>query len=136
MQNDALFSEFCNYLTSTWTGPNVSVHGQTIRTNNSVESYHKYLFTSIGRAHPNIWMFLSKMLEVEHTKATQLGRVINGYEVLEERRRIYRLADKRIQAASVLLNSDNDVERFLRTVSHQSARLILLFDPLPGNFFL
>lgn len=111
------------------------MHRQTVRTNNSVESFHKLLFETIGRAHPNVWVFLAKIQKIEHVKAVQLTRVVNGIEIVEVRRRQYRLAENRIRAAEIILDENHDVERFLRTVSHQSSRLMDMFAPIPGFYF-
>lgn len=133
MQNDPVFDDFCDYLTRVWSNQNVSVHGELVRTNNSVESFHKYLFDQIGRSHPNVWIFLNKLKAVEHAKAVQLNRVRNGFEQPEERRRKYRLGENVIRQAEQVLSSNHDVERFLRVVSHQSSRLIQMLATVPGN---
>lgn len=108
------------------------MHGQLVRTNNSVESFHKYLLTKIGRAHPNVWIFLKKIQEVEHSKAVQLTRVQNGLQPLEVRRIRYRVADQVIRDAEAALLIDGDVERFLRNVCHQSSDLIRTLGSVAG----
>lgn len=134
--NNPIFDVFCDYLVRVWSTQNISVHGQLVRTNNSVESFHNYFFGKIGYAHPNVWMFLSKLKQAEHTKAVQLIRVKNGIEILELRRRTYRLAEDQIRAAEAALSLDGDVERFLRKVSHQSGRLMRTLSTIPGNLFI
>lgn len=53
------FQRFCSYLRNTWLSENISVFLLPNRTNNAVESVHRSLFRIVGRAHPNIWMFIS-----------------------------------------------------------------------------
>lgn len=121
--NDPQFHDFCEYMTGFWSTQNISVHAQLIRTNNSVESFHNYLFSTIGGAHPNVWIFLHKIKKVEHSMAVKLNRVQLGVEPLAKRQRVYRLAEQRIRAAETV---------FTRSVSHQSSRLVRLFSTVAG----
>lgn len=129
LPNDAAFQNFCDYMVRQWGRQNISVYGHAVRSNNSVESVHRYMFETVGRAHPNIWIFLTKILQIEHTKSVQLSRTRNGEEVRQTRRCEYRRQDERIRAAQQQFDIDSDIEIFLRSLSRIAANLVAQFDP-------
>lgn len=112
------------------------MHGQNVQTNNSVESFHKFFFTLVGRAHPNIWAFLTKFINVEHIKAVQLIRRVRGEELPPRQRAKYIRRNDAIQRAQNQFGIDGDVDKFLTTMCQSSKRLVAYFDPGKANLII
>lgn len=131
---DEIFQKFCDYVLRQWGAKDISVHGQAVRTNNSVESFHRYFFSKVGCAHPNVWAFLTKLKQMEHTKAVQLFRRQNGEEAPAHQRGKYVKRNIIINRAQDQLELDGDVDKFLTALSRTNGRLVTLFEP--GNLNL
>lgn len=90
-------NNFAEYLRRQWGTINVSVHGLSVRTNNAVESFHKSLNQLVGRRHPNVWMFVSYLQQMEHSKACDLIRLRRGLQVPQPPRARWIRLDARIR---------------------------------------
>lgn len=77
---------FVHYLYRQWANIDISIHREEVRTNNSVESFHGRLLRSIGRQHPNIWMFVIGIQKIEHSLSMDFVRLRRGEEVPIRRR--------------------------------------------------
>lgn len=87
---------FCAYLHNQWSNLNVSVFGDSVRTNNAVESFHSTLLQLIGRQHPDVWSFLQQLIKIEFRKACDLRRIRNGQQLPPRSRIKYVRLNQRI----------------------------------------
>ncbi|GLV44634.1 hypothetical protein CBL_20546 [Carabus blaptoides fortunei] len=114
--------QFLNYIRRQWIPLNISVHGQRHRTNNLVESFHRDLYRLVSRPHPNIWVLVERLQQMEHGKSVDIGRLAEGH-LLPRRRRLRQLIlEQRIERAQEMLASSSDVRRFLPYMSHAVER--------------
>lgn len=72
---------FGRYLEGQWDRLNISVFGESVRTNNAVESFHNSLFQMVGRHHPNMWSFITSLRKMEHSKACDILRLREGTQL-------------------------------------------------------
>ncbi|XP_019879374.1 uncharacterized protein LOC109607312 [Aethina tumida] len=93
---EQMITAFVTYLRRQWTRANVSVFGEEMRTNNSVESFHNSLVRMIGRKHPNIWVFVTHLLNMENAKASDLVRMTRGLQEPNTPRARYTRLNRRI----------------------------------------
>lgn len=119
-----------------WGSSNISVHGQNVRTNNSVESFHKFFFALVGRAHPNVWAFLTKYINMEHIKAVQLIRRARGEELPPRQRAKYIRQNEAILRAQNQFGIDGNIDKFLTTMCRSTDRLVADFDPGKANLII
>lgn len=112
-----------------WGTRNISVHDQSVRTNNSVESFHRYLLNMIGRAHPNVWVLLTMVIANEHTKVSQLVRRRHGEEMAPRSRARYRRRNNQIKLAQTTFANDGDIDKFLRALNRPTQALVAQFEP-------
>ncbi|GLV33241.1 hypothetical protein CBL_08409 [Carabus blaptoides fortunei] len=54
------------------------LYGLPERTNNVVESFHRYLMWMFGKPHSNIWAFTAKFQRVNHYKACDFLKSLDG----------------------------------------------------------
>lgn len=69
---------FIQYWQRQWGHINISVYDVRSRTNNLVESYHASLSSLVGRRHPNFWVFVRYLQNMENSKAVDLIRVMRN----------------------------------------------------------
>lgn len=134
LPDDQLFQNFCGYMFEQWGNNNISVHGQAVRTNNSVESFHKYFFATVGRAHPNVWTFLTKIVQVDQSKAAQLLRRQNGEESIPRIRGQNLKRNAIIKKQQEQLEIDGNIDKFLTGLIRTTSQLIAYFDVESGNY--
>lgn len=89
-------NNFTQYLQRQWANAGISVHGEDQRTNNAVESFHYRLLRSLGRQHPNIWVFVTGLQAVEQSVAMDLLRLRRGEQIPIRQRPFRVLVNRRI----------------------------------------
>lgn len=134
--DDQQWHEFCDdYVDTFWSPDEISVYGQTIRTNNSVESFHAFLKKRMGGPHPNIWSFLTLQKKIFYTKNILLANRKGGVEAMPRRCDDQLMKESRIKDAEKEYELDGDAEAFLVRVSVGYDKLINDFDSVDGTFY-
>lgn len=107
-----------NYIEGQWNrNIDISVFNDIIRTNNACESLHSTFSSLIGLKHPNIFVFLQFLQNVDEKSYCDLFREINNINAPRSRRVNYEHNDLIISKAQKLLKNNGDVLLFLKTVS-------------------
>ena len=75
--------ELLNYFRSTWLDGNFPIqmwntYGQDTRTNNHVEGWHNSFRQSVGKCHPNIFEFITKLEEQAATDLTRRNALLGA----------------------------------------------------------
>lgn len=134
LPDDQLFQSFGCYMLEQWGNNNISVHDEAVRTNNSVESFHKYFIATVGRAHPNVWAFLTKIVHVEQSKAAQLRRRHNVEESIPRSRAKNLKRNAIIKRSQEQLRIDGNIDHFLTGLIRTTSHLVTYFDVESGNY--
>lgn len=111
------WASFIRYLQN-WQAKGISVHGQSMRTNNNVEAFNRTLGRVAGHEHPNIWALVVQLRLLENNAAVDLTRAANGLQRTARRKICYKQLDVKIRAAWTRLEEDGDIGHFLRHMAH------------------
>lgn len=120
------FTRFCTYLRTTWANENISVFQQSHRTNNAIESFHRSFFRIVGTPHPNVWIFIDNLKEMENAKASDLIRLNNGVAARRNRNRNdnNHRRSQVIATAQATLTADGNVDAFLRSANTREYQIL------------
>lgn len=111
------WTSFKKYWMKQWAFANISVYGLVDRTNNFSESNNKSLNLLLKKRHPNIWILIKFLKELEMDKSDIISRAEKG--AMTNRSKDMIRLNAKIAKASELFTVEQDVEKFLRRVTFE-----------------
>nr|CAD7579353.1 unnamed protein product [Timema californicum] len=123
-----LFRYIKNYWINKVTPEALSVFGQAMRTNNSVESFYHKMNSRIGGPHPSVYRFLGKLKDINLAEEREYRQILGNVQVARRRKRVYIIQEERIRNTQrELIQGEKTVREFLYslkcTVSSLEGRL-------------
>lgn len=105
--------QFVAYLRTQWLHSNISVFGQSSRTNNLAESFHRDMMRTFKTKKPMVWYFVHDLRTVNHKKACSFNRLENHKSKPRLKRRSLRVRDSFIEDSQTAFLSHKNVGEFL-----------------------